>query len=182
MTQEWYVTFNESPGTGFIVEADSSWRAAEILKNANPALAYKYTVQAGRTDEQMTWNWYPLIQPKTDLENGVEQCDDVPRETKTVEVGFRKYDGGKAQFECLDLSFVEGIGRVSAYGADKYDRGNWKLCTKDQAWRYFDAAMRHLLARGKGEVLDPESGMPHAWHTAFNLMAYDWIMAHGEAE
>jgi hypothetical protein len=35
--------------------------------------------------------------------------------------------------------------------------------------RVFGAAMRHLWAFWKGEEIDPESGLPHLAHAAWNI-------------
>ena len=47
------------------------------------------------------------------------------------------------------------------------DEQSWKKVEKQ---RYIAAAMRHFEAYRKGEFIDAESGMPHLWHCACNLM------------
>ena len=64
----------------------------------------------------------------------------------------------------LDPGWVEGVARVLGYGAHKYAPWNW-LKGKELS-RDAGAALRHLLARARGEELDPESGLPHLDHAA----------------
>lgn len=83
-----------------------------------------------------------------------------------------KHDAGKALAGCL-LDFsraLEGVAQVSTFGAQKYARGSWQT-VPDARTRYFDAAMRHLLAHHSGEQFDKESGLPHLHHALWNWMA-----------
>jgi hypothetical protein len=43
----------------------------------------------------------------------------------------------------------------------RYPKGNWTLL---EPTALYDAAMRHLLAIGAGEMVDKDSGRPHADH------------------
>jgi len=49
-----------------------------------------------------------------------------------------------------------------AFGAKKYGRNNYKKGFK--LTRLLDAALRHLMARARGEEKDPESGLDHLDH------------------
>lgn len=88
--------------------------------------------------------------------------------------GARKDDNGKAPIYRGVLSYfpnaVEGVATVSAFGARKYAWNGW-LYIPDGLGRYTDAMVRHLNSEGKGEVLDTDSGLPHAWHCAWNALA-----------
>lgn len=62
---------------------------------------------------------------------------------------------------------LEAEARVFGYGAKKYAAWNW---TKGMPWSVPVACIiRHLMAREDGELLDPESGLPHEGHVACNL-------------
>ncbi len=77
-----------------------------------------------------------------------------------------KYDTGKVRPQLLFKSLnraVMGVLAVLEYGAKKYAPDNWKKLD-DIEERYFNAMQRHLLAIQGGEVLDPESGLPHIDH------------------
>jgi hypothetical protein len=59
---------------------------------------------------------------------------------------------------------------VSAFGAEKYDWNTWQT-VPDALPRYHHALRRHQLAKASGEKVDPESGLPHSWHIAWNALA-----------
>lgn len=88
--------------------------------------------------------------------------------------GAVKYDAGKAPIFKGGLGYfpvaIEGVASVSGFGATKYAWDGWRY-VPNGIDRYTDAMVRHLAAEAKGEVLDPESGLPHAWHTAWNALA-----------
>jgi len=78
--------------------------------------------------------------------------------------GFKKWDSGKAPLSWLPKDFLHQTASVMAYGARKYDRGNWR---RGCDWmRYTDAAMRHIVAWCDGEDNDPESGLNHLAHAS----------------
>lgn len=92
----------------------------------------------------------------------------VARENVGVGEG-RKDDSEK---DCrpglIAWEMIDGIGRVLAFGAKKYDAGNW---AKGMAWsRPWDALHRHLNAWASGETKDPETGFSHLWHAGCCLM------------
>lgn len=88
--------------------------------------------------------------------------------------GARKDDQGKAPVLKGAVAYfpraIEGVATVSAFGATKYAWGGWRGVDNGLD-RYSDAMVRHLVAEAKGEVLDPESGLLHAAHTAWNALA-----------
>lgn len=58
--------------------------------------------------------------------------------------------------------------RVLAFGAEKYGAHNWR---KGMRWsRLLGAAMRHLAAFERGEILDPETGLHHLGHFGCCIM------------
>ncbi len=60
------------------------------------------------------------------------------------------------------------VARVLAFGARKYARHNWR---EGLAWsRWIDAALRHLAAFERGEVVDLETGCHHLGHFACCVM------------
>lgn len=81
----------------------------------------------------------------------------------------RKDDQGKNRLDLIEPQFIEGVGEVLTFGANKYEPNNWQN-VDDAEDRYYAAAMRHLLAWRKGETVDPESGLSHLKHVATNIM------------
>lgn len=91
-----------------------------------------------------------------------------------IGTGAVKYDAGKAPIFRGVVSYfpraVAAVAEVSGFGASKYAWDGWEN-VDDGINRYSDAMVRHLIAEGKGEVLDPDSGLLHAAHTAWGALA-----------
>lgn len=83
--------------------------------------------------------------------------------------GGRKFDGNKTEYGLVPALALEEIAKVLTFGAQKYERDNWKK-VPDSKRRYFDALQRHLWAYKRGEKLDPESGLHHLAHAGCCLM------------
>lgn len=85
-----------------------------------------------------------------------------------------KYDGGKAPVYRGAISYfpraISAVAEVSAFGASKYAWNGWRG-VDDGFNRYSDAMVRHLGYEATGEVLDPDSGLLHAAHAAWNALA-----------
>lgn len=73
-----------------------------------------------------------------------------------------KRDNGKPPLSLVDRHAIEEIGRVLAFGAQKYAAHNWRRGIAYS--RLLDAALRHLYAFADGEDNDPESGLSHIAH------------------
>jgi hypothetical protein len=76
----------------------------------------------------------------------------------------RKDDGGKLRVDLLPIGALQEVAKVLTFGADKYGANNWQNVSPRS--RYYGAALRHLWARARGGVTDPESGLPHLAHAA----------------
>lgn len=95
-------------------------------------------------------------------------------EPETPEVGKGvKHDSGKiiagVLFEEFPRALI-GLCEVATFGAEKYSRNDWQH-VEDAHRRYSDAMVRHMLAKGSGEINDPETGLPHVFHIAWNALA-----------
>ena len=77
---------------------------------------------------------------------------------------------GKLRWELLPLDLIELIVEVFHFGAQKYEPNTWQKL-EDGEDRYRAALFRHLVAHEKGELRDPESGLLHAQHMAWNAIA-----------
>lgn len=110
----------------------------------------------------------------TDKEICVEQ--EIILETAKQELirkNGMKFDGDKTIAGVLFEDFphaLEGIAKVATFGAKKYARSSWQTVPNAKQ-RYTDALVRHQIAKAKGEVSDPESGLPHSYHIAWNTLA-----------
>ena len=87
---------------------------------------------------------------------------------KMIEAG-RKFDANKLEYGLLPPLALEETVKVLTFGAQKYERDNWKK-VPDSKRRYFDALERHAWAWKKGEINDPESGIHHLAHAMCCLM------------
>jgi hypothetical protein len=81
----------------------------------------------------------------------------------------RKFDGGKLEYGLLPPKALEETVKVLTFGAQKYERDNWKK-VPDSKRRYFDALQRHVWAWKNGEQIDAESGIHHLAHAMCCLM------------
>lgn len=84
-----------------------------------------------------------------------------------------KYDGAKPRLDLVLGGFPEallGVGAVGTFGADKYCDDGW-LEVDNGIERYSSAMLRHYLAIKRGELIDPDSGLPHSHHVAWNALA-----------
>lgn len=84
----------------------------------------------------------------------------------------RKDDGDKPLAAILYQDFpraLQAVIQVASFGARKYSRHNW-LHVLEASTRYEDALHRHLLA-AQIEPVDPDSGLSHKAHAAWNALA-----------
>lgn len=85
-----------------------------------------------------------------------------------------KMDAGKAPLwrglvEQFPIA-LQAVAQVSEFGAQKYVWSGWKS-VPDGAVRYGNAMMRHAVADAAGGRYDPDSGLLHAAHVAWNALA-----------
>ena len=83
-----------------------------------------------------------------------------------------KFDQQKTQWHLLPFREVEEVVEVLMYGAKKYLPFNWEHVNPKR--RYFNACLRHVLARLRGERFDKESGKTHLSHAACCLLFLMW--------
>jgi hypothetical protein len=81
-----------------------------------------------------------------------------------------KLDAEKPRMGLVLIGFAKAlteVAKVGTYGARKYSDFGW-LEVPDGQSRYTDAMLRHVF---DGTVRDPESGLLHAAHAAWNALA-----------
>ena len=92
----------------------------------------------------------------------------------------KKYDQNKTRMDLVPLSVMESLGQVLTMGAQKYSENSWQ--NLPDFWKRYKAALlRHLTAIDKGELIDPESGLPHIDHVLCNAAFLSWGHHHGKA-
>lgn len=90
----------------------------------------------------------------------------------------KKFDGDKAPLVRGCIAYfpraLKYVAEVSRFGATKYnvpyEEQNWRN-VEHGIVRYTDALGRHLVAELTGEGTDPESGLYHAGHCAWDALA-----------
>jgi len=110
------------------------------------------------------------------IENGEDSYSSCPKCSiawllKNDKIGV-KHDADKLEWSLLPMREVEEVIKVLMHGAKKYSRDNWMHVKPKE--RYLDAALRHLTARAKGEILDPESGLQHLAHSVCCILFLLW--------
>lgn len=93
--------------------------------------------------------------------------------SKDLHVPGAKDDSGKNRVGLVLGGFSKGLfemSKVGTFGANKYTANGWKTVPQGID-RYEDAMLRHWLAYKSGEICDPESGLPHLAHCAWNVLA-----------
>jgi hypothetical protein len=79
-----------------------------------------------------------------------------------------RYNTGKEPWELLPYDALQQVVRVLQFGVSKYERRNWE---KGLSWSETLASMwRHAVAIMRGELLDPDSGLPHVAHLSCNAL------------
>lgn len=79
-----------------------------------------------------------------------------------------RYNQGKPRLSFLATRALRTLAQVYMYGAEKYNPDNWRKGRPSTD--LIDSAMRHMFAYLEGEDVDPESGLSHAAHAAWNLL------------
>lgn len=79
-----------------------------------------------------------------------------------------RYNKGKKEWSLVDFKSLEPLVEVLSFGAEKYDKHNWKKGLP--VTEIMESMMRHTFALNSGEDLDPESGLPHIGHIMCNAM------------
>lgn len=83
-----------------------------------------------------------------------------------------KLDLGKVRMGLVICGFSKAlleVGKVGTYGANKYSPNGWKIVPNGFD-RYSDAMFRHFL-KAEVELNDPDTGLSHLAHAAWNALA-----------
>jgi len=84
-----------------------------------------------------------------------------------VDGGGKRLNEGKVPLDMVPTSMLYAVARVMEYGAQKYEKDNWRRGMK---WSVpYACAMRHLLKWFEGEEKDEESGENHLHHVMCNI-------------
>lgn len=84
-----------------------------------------------------------------------------------------KIDQGKVRMHLITGGMARAItevAKVATFGANKYTENGW-IVVPNGFNRYEDAQQRHAASRHMDEEVDPESGLLHLAHEAWNALA-----------
>ena len=81
-----------------------------------------------------------------------------------------RFSEGKTRYDLIAPWAMEQLAKVYTYGTIKYDDDNW---WKGLSWKknVMGCVFRHVWAWMRGEENDPESGLHHLAHAAWNCFA-----------
>lgn len=80
-------------------------------------------------------------------------------------------DAGKPRLDLLQWRALREVAAVAEYGVRKYGERNWELHAERWRWgQILGSTFRHLSAWAVREDRDPESGLHHLAHAAWNAM------------
>ena len=106
-------------------------------------------------------------------ENNVQTTEEADPNGKMPNESGAKLDAGKNRLGLVLCGFaraLQEVGAVGTYGANKYTDNGW-MEVPDGERRYTDAMLRHLMREATGEECDPDTGLHHAAHAAWNALA-----------
>lgn len=113
-----------------------------------------------------------------------ESCQltsEVLAEIKDYKYEGLHYDSGKPRVDLVPSSLVLAVAKVCEFGIQKYAERNWEAGIAFT--KLLGSAERHLLEWKDCRDVDPESGLNHLHHAAWNLMAIiELITTHPEMD
>ena len=118
---------------------------------------------------------YPLAWEGVTLKDmyAINPYEEADPDGLTSDTPGAKMDQGKPKCSQILGMFARAlweVSKVGTFGADKYSMGGWKH-VEDGIHRYANARARHGLLRAMGETNDPDSGLLHLAHEAWNALA-----------
>jgi len=82
--------------------------------------------------------------------------------------GGLRYNEGKSRVDLIPPDVLLALGKVYAYGTQKYADRNWERGMSYST--VYGCLLRHILKWAAGEAADAESGLPHIDMVVWNAM------------
>jgi hypothetical protein len=102
---------------------------------------------------------------------------DVPAPNVAEDNGGLRFDGGKPAYDLIPPEAMDELALLYTIGARKYSDRNWERGMSFS--RCFGPLMRHAWKFWRGEERDPETGIHHMIHAAWNAFAlYVYVVRH----
>ena len=80
-----------------------------------------------------------------------------------------KHDAGKLQWSLMPFGALQEVVKVLEFGSKKYAPNNWQYVDNAEE-RYWNAAVRHLIAYKTESDTDSETGLSHLAHATCCLL------------
>ncbi len=145
--------------------------------NSGPCITrHQYRQKAMNTDTPVAVTW-----PVVDVTGLPGESD--PNGISAHTPG-AKVDAGKIRPSLVLGGFARAlleVSKVGTKGADKYTDNGWMEVPNGIA-RYTEALTRHQLKEWTGEAIDPDFGLRHAAHLAWNALARLELMLRDDAK
>ncbi|WP_077920444.1 dATP/dGTP diphosphohydrolase domain-containing protein [Spirosoma sp. 209] len=90
-----------------------------------------------------------------------------------TELGTR-HNQGKLRWTLIDFAALKPMVQVLMHGEGVYGTHNWKKGFK--ATDIIDSLLRHIYAVLGGELIDPDSKLPHVGHILANAMFLSYML------
>lgn len=90
---------------------------------------------------------------------------EIPSAGEKIKLADR-FNAGKIRYTLIPVEAEEAEARVWMKGAEKYGEANWQKGLPFKS--VLDSLQRHAKALQKGQLIDPETGEPHAAHIRCN--------------
>jgi len=98
----------------------------------------------------------------------------------TEQAGGTRFSQDKIRITIAPFLGFDAVMQVAEYGAKKYEANDWR---KGQSWTTLtNSTFRHLLAICCGQRVDPESGLLHAAHAAWNMCTMCHFLLEGRED
>ena len=88
----------------------------------------------------------------------------------------RKNDKGKLRYDLIPPEFEKALATILTHGSKKYGDNNWMSGINYR--RVYAALRRHLESWRSGTYIDQDSGYPHLWCAAAELMFLTYFEEH----
>ena len=151
---------------------DGMYQAPEMLPVPEPKTGRKVIVSSDQLAVAAKLGLSAKDFVKGGIEGGFLKYED--------ETQGRKFDAGKLDWTLVPFQGLEEIVQVLMFGAQKYDRHNWRY-VPDAEQRYSAAAFRHMTAHLAGETTDHETGLSHLAHAGCCILFLLALERQGES-
>ncbi len=138
----------------------------EFDKNGNTSTDVVHAEIAACNTLPSKHDAYKIIVTHQPCNNCLEAIKKAGITEVEIVTSFMKFSKDKIKYGLVPVIALKGLAQVFTYGAKKYKPRNYLEC--DDKQEFIDALFRHFEDYRNGEIMDPESGLPHLAHLMCN--------------